>query len=194
MLDEDERRRPGLADRRARSSGPPRLCRPGSPSARRGRAGRVAAPGRRQREPLLLAAGQLGAIAALHPSNPTATGPAGTRARIAAGGQARFSSPKATSSSTRSMTSWVGWILEDEPDPSGDHRAGAPNASSPSSCSDPSTCRGSGGTSPGDRQRDRVLPSPTARPRAGPRRRDVELDVRRRRAVGPGVGDRESRA
>jgi hypothetical protein len=41
------------------------------------------------------------------PAKPTASSASGTRVRIAAGGQPRFSSPKATSSSTRSMTSWL---------------------------------------------------------------------------------------
>ena len=53
-----------------------------------------------------------------NPASPTAASASGTRARIATSGQRRFSRPKATSSPTRSMTSWLAgsWSTIPAPD------------------------------------------------------------------------------
>ena len=109
VLDEDERRRarlrgaPPAARRR-----PGRRAGRGWPSARRGRGGPDGGRTRRRgrgaaaRRPR---AGPSGA--ASNPPRPASASAAGTRVRMAIGSQPRPSSPNATSSSARSMTSWL---------------------------------------------------------------------------------------
>ena len=144
------------------------------------------------------------------PRGPTLASASGTRARIASRGHAEFSSPKATSSPTRSMTSWLAGSWSTIAGAEAGRRDGrgdvdrarllgaigsfratsmSPTRSEP--CHVPGNCARQ---QAGDRAGERALARAgrTDDQQHGPRL-DLELEVSERRPRAPGVGECRAR-
>ncbi len=115
----------------------------------------------RQRQPLLLAAREPRRPAPLQPARPASASASGMRARIASGVHPRLSRPKATSSSTRSMTSWLSGSWNTSPTRAATAGPSAVTGSRPPTSSSPAHAPGSSrGTRPATARANVLLPDP----------------------------------
>ena len=114
------------------------------------------------------------------PASPALVSASGTRCRIDASGQPRFSRPKATSSSTRPMTSWLSGSWKTRPTLSPSSRAGVSATSS-------SPTRSAALPLAGQHVRDQAGQSARERALARPGRAEDEQDPPRLQTEGQTV-------